>query len=113
MAHLICGIDIGAFSVKLVFFDVGFRSSTFSGLVEISARGVTKATGLAALAGRLGIPAGDVLAFGDMPNDVTMLHWAGTAVVVANAHPAAREAADAVTLSNVDDGVAEYLERLL
>ena len=74
---------------------------------------MTKATALGALAARLGIAAADVLAFGDMPNDVTMLHWAGRAVVVANAHPAAREAADAVTLSNVDDGVAEYLERLL
>jgi hydroxymethylpyrimidine pyrophosphatase-like HAD family hydrolase len=34
-------------------------------------------------------------------------------VVVANAHPAAREVADDVTLSNVDDGVADYVERLL
>ena len=87
--------------------------SSYTGLVEMSARGVTKAAALAALAGRLGIDAADVLAFGDMPNDVTMLRWAGRAVVVANAHPAAREVADAVTLSNVDDGVAEYLERLL
>ena len=101
----------------LVLTAVGDRveatHSSFTGLVEISAHGVTKATALATLAARLGIAAADVLAFGDMPNDVTMLHWAGRAVVVANAHPAAREAADAVTLSNVDDGVAEYLERLL
>ncbi len=87
--------------------------SSFTGLVEMSARGVTKATGLAALARRLGIPPEDVLAFGDMPNDVPMLRWAGRGVVVANAHPAAREAADEVTLSNVDDGVADYLERLV
>jgi hydroxymethylpyrimidine pyrophosphatase-like HAD family hydrolase len=87
--------------------------SSYGGLVEISAHGVTKETGLAALAGRLGIAPADVLAFGDMPNDVTMLRWAGRGVVVANAHPAAREVADDVTLSNVDDGVADYLERLL
>ena len=54
-----------------------------------------------------------MLAFGDMPNDVTMLHWAGRGVVVGNAHPAARAVADDVTLSNVDDGVAAYVERLL
>lgn len=36
MAHLICGVDIGAFSVKLVFFDVGFRNSRFQGVVEIA-----------------------------------------------------------------------------
>jgi Cof subfamily protein (haloacid dehalogenase superfamily) len=87
--------------------------SSFSGLVEISASGVDKGTGLAALAGRLGIPAADVLAFGDMPNDVPMLSWAGRSVAVANAHPAAQAVADEHTLSNVDDGVAVYLERLL
>jgi len=83
--------------------------STATGLVEVSAVGVTKATGLAWLCERLGVVADDVLAFGDMPNDVPMLSWAGRAVVVANAHPAAKEVADDVTLSNDDDGVAEYL----
>jgi Cof subfamily protein (haloacid dehalogenase superfamily) len=87
--------------------------SSYGGLVEMSAHGVTKAAGLAALAQRLGIDAADVLAFGDMPNDVTMLRWAGRAVVVENAHPAAREVADDVTLPNVEDGVADYLERIL
>jgi Cof subfamily protein (haloacid dehalogenase superfamily) len=87
--------------------------SSTTGLVEISATGVTKATGLAALSERLGIAAADVLAFGDMPNDVTMLRWAGCGIAVANAHPAARAAADGYTLSNVDDGVAVYLEGLL
>jgi Cof subfamily protein (haloacid dehalogenase superfamily) len=87
--------------------------SSYSGLVELSATGVTKATGLAALSERLGIEPGSVLAFGDMPNDVPMLRWAGRGVAVANAHPAARAAADDQTLSNVDDGVAVYLERLL
>jgi Cof subfamily protein (haloacid dehalogenase superfamily) len=87
--------------------------SSFSGLVEMSATGVTKGTGLAAHSERLGIKADDVLAFGDMPNDVPMLRWAGCGVAVANAHPAVRAAADDHTLSNVDDGVAVYLERLL
>ena len=87
--------------------------SSSSGLVEMSATGVTKATGLAALSERLGIAAADVLAFGDMPNDVPMLRWAGRGIAVANAHPQARAAADGYTLSNVDDGVAAYLERLV
>jgi Cof subfamily protein (haloacid dehalogenase superfamily) len=86
--------------------------SSTTGLVEISATGVTKATGLAALCERRGVDAKDVLAFGDMPNDVPMLRWAGCGIAVANAHPAARAAADGYTLSNVDDGVAVYLERL-
>jgi hydroxymethylpyrimidine pyrophosphatase-like HAD family hydrolase len=87
--------------------------SSTTGLVEISATGVTKGSGLAAVCERLGIAAPDVLAFGDMPNDVTMLRWAGCGIAVANAHPAARAAADGYTLSNVDDGVADYLERFL
>jgi hydroxymethylpyrimidine pyrophosphatase-like HAD family hydrolase len=51
-----------------------------------------------------------VLAFGDMPNDVPMMTWAGRSVAMANAHPAVREVADEVTLSNDEDGVAAYLE---
>src|SRR6185295_15990901 len=34
MAHLICGIDLGAFSVKLAFMEIGFRTSTLRGLLE-------------------------------------------------------------------------------
>jgi hydroxymethylpyrimidine pyrophosphatase-like HAD family hydrolase len=85
----------------------------YDGLVEMTQRGVTKASALAVIAAELRIHPVDALAFGDMPNDISMLHWAGRSVVVANAHPEARAAADEVTLSNVDDGVAVYLERLL
>jgi HAD superfamily hydrolase (TIGR01484 family) len=87
--------------------------SSFSGLVEISAAGVTKAAGLAWLCERHGVPAAEVVAFGDMPNDLPMLGWAGHAVAVANAHPAVLAAADKVTAANDDDGVAVYLDRLL
>jgi Cof subfamily protein (haloacid dehalogenase superfamily) len=85
--------------------------SSYGGLVEISAAGITKAAGLAWLCERLGVTADEVVAFGDMPNDVPMLAWAGRAVAVANAHPTVREAAHEVTLSNEEDGVAAYLER--
>jgi hydroxymethylpyrimidine pyrophosphatase-like HAD family hydrolase len=85
--------------------------SSLTGLVEISASGVTKASGLAWVAARLGIEAADVVAFGDMPNDVPMLAWAGWGVAVANAHPAARAVADEVTDSNDEDGVAIWLAR--
>jgi hydroxymethylpyrimidine pyrophosphatase-like HAD family hydrolase len=62
---------------------------------------------------RLGIAAVDVLAFGDMPNDVPMLRWAGRGVAVANAHPELHAVADAVTATNDEDGVARYLAALL
>ncbi|WBB78382.1 HAD family hydrolase [Micromonospora sp. WMMD882] len=86
--------------------------SSRSGLVELSASGVTKAAGLAWYCARLGIAAPEVLAFGDMPNDVPMLTWAGRAVAVGNAHPAVRAIADEVTSAHTEDGVAAYLDRL-
>jgi Cof subfamily protein (haloacid dehalogenase superfamily) len=89
------------------------QHSGTGGLAEISAPGVTKAAGLVRWCDRLGIDAADVWAFGDMPNDVPMLEWAGTAWAVANAHPEARAAADRVCPSNDDDGVARTLEELL
>jgi hydroxymethylpyrimidine pyrophosphatase-like HAD family hydrolase len=84
----------------------------YDGLVELTQRGVTKASALAVVASELGIRSADALAFGDMPNDISMLRWAGRSVAVANAHPDARAAAGEMTLSNLDDGVAVYLERL-
>ncbi|MEU4691986.1 HAD family hydrolase [Actinoplanes sp. NPDC023714] len=87
---------------------VATRSSS-SALVEISAAGVTKAAGLAWLCEREGVTAEQVVAFGDMPNDIPMLSWAGRAVAMGNAHPAVKEIADDVCASNDDDGVARYL----
>jgi hydroxymethylpyrimidine pyrophosphatase-like HAD family hydrolase len=89
--------------------------ATWAGLrlVEISAAGVTKAMALERLCERLGVDASEVVAVGDMPNDLAMLNWAGTAVAVANAQQSVLEAADEVTASNVEDGVALLLERII
>jgi hydroxymethylpyrimidine pyrophosphatase-like HAD family hydrolase len=84
--------------------------SSGDGLLEISGVGVTKASGLARLAQERGVVPHDVVAFGDMPNDVPMLTWAGRGVAVANAHPDVIDVADEVTSSNNDDGVAVWLE---
>jgi len=85
--------------------------SSDGGLLEISAAGISKASGLAALAAERGIPADEVIAFGDMPNDLPMLAWAGRSVGMANAHPDVLAEADEVTASNDEDGVAAVLER--
>ncbi|MEU8250193.1 HAD family hydrolase [Nonomuraea sp. NPDC048916] len=81
-------------------------------LIEMSAHGVTKATALAVLAERHEIRSSQVIAFGDMPNDLPMLAWAGTSYAVANAHPKVLAAVDHVTAANNDDGVARVLEKL-
>ena len=85
--------------------------SSSDGLLEISAAGISKASGLASLAQEWGVGQEEVIAFGDMPNDLPMLSWAGHAVGMANAHPEVLEAVDEVTASNDDDGVAQVLER--
>jgi Cof subfamily protein (haloacid dehalogenase superfamily) len=79
-------------------------------LLEISAPGVSKATTLELLCTQRGLTFEDVLAFGDMPNDLPLLSWAGSAWAMANAHPDVLAAVDSVTTFNDDDGVARVLE---
>jgi Cof subfamily protein (haloacid dehalogenase superfamily) len=83
------------------------------GLVEISAAGVDKASALAWLCAREGIAPEEVIAFGDMPNDLPMLRWAGRGVAVANAHPSVLAGADEIAASNEEDGVARVIAALL
>jgi hydroxymethylpyrimidine pyrophosphatase-like HAD family hydrolase len=85
--------------------------SSNDGLLEISAAGVTKASTLAQECDRLGVHARDVIAFGDMPNDIAMLGWAGRSWAVADGHPLARAAAGAVCPGPGQDGVAAVLEQ--
>ncbi|MFT4127083.1 MAG: HAD family hydrolase [Gordonia sp. (in: high G+C Gram-positive bacteria)] len=85
--------------------------STDNGLVELSVPGAHKAFGLEWLVAHTGIDAASSIAFGDMPNDIEMLHWADHGVAMGHAHPSAQAAADEITAGNNDDGVARVLER--
>jgi len=76
--------------------DAATATWSVPGLVEISASGVTKATALTTLCRELGVPAAEVIAFGDMPNDLPMLAWAGRSYAMANAHQSVLDAADFV-----------------
>ena len=64
-----------------------------------------------ALAGRLGVPQGEVMAVGDALNDLSMIEWAGLGVAMANGDEKVRKLADAVTAGNNEDGVALAIER--
>jgi hydroxymethylpyrimidine pyrophosphatase-like HAD family hydrolase len=92
---------------------VTHSTPTGGALLEISASGVSKATTLARLCEQQGIGRHEVVAFGDMPNDLPMLAWAGTAFAVANAHADVLSAVDRRTASNDQDGVALVVEDLL
>jgi hydroxymethylpyrimidine pyrophosphatase-like HAD family hydrolase len=95
----------------------GLASATHSdphdGLVELSLVGVSKAATLAQLAAAHGVDRADVVAFGDMPNDVEMLAWAGRGYAMTGGHPDAVAAAGRTAPSCLDDGVAQVLETLL
>ncbi|MFD4345117.1 HAD family hydrolase [Streptomyces coelicoflavus] len=88
------------------------RSSP-SALLEISGPDVSKASTLALCCAERGISHEEVVAFGDMPNDVEMLTWAGRSYAMGNAHPDVVAAASGRTVANNDDGVAVVIERML
>jgi HAD superfamily hydrolase (TIGR01484 family) len=79
--------------------------------LDLSPVGVSKASGLAMVAEELGVAQADVLAIGDGRNDIEMLRWAGRGVAMGQAVEEVREAADDVTASVFDDGVALELGR--
>lgn len=104
---------------RLVAAVVGERAEvSHSGAVrmtEIGPSGVTKAVALELWCVARVPPVGpdEVWAFGDMPNDLPMLAWAGRSFAVANAHPDVIAAATDTAPSNDDDGVASTLATLL
>ncbi|MCB0917654.1 MAG: HAD family phosphatase [Actinobacteria bacterium] len=100
---------IGALTERLSGLATVSHSSRTHLLAEIGPPGVTKATTLARAVVALGLTAGDVLAVGDMPNDIPMLEWAGTAAVVDSAHPSVLAHADIVIPDPEHDGVARLL----
>ena len=81
--------------------------------IEINAAGVNKGTGLVNLGRMLGIRRKEIMAFGDGDNDIAMLREAGFGVAMANADEQVKAAADYITLSNEEEGVAEAIERLV
>jgi hydroxymethylpyrimidine pyrophosphatase-like HAD family hydrolase len=93
--------------------DAEISHSGGRGLLEIAPAGASKASALAWLCERRGIAADSVAAFGDMPNDLPMLRWAGVGHAVANAHPEVLAAAHRVVGHHAEDGVALALEAML
>jgi Cof subfamily protein (haloacid dehalogenase superfamily) len=103
--------DMAAELAKHVGVEGDITYSTNNGLVEIVPLGISKATGIEEIAKPLEIVSDQVVAFGDMPNDLPMLRWAGHGVAMGNAHPEVLAVANEVTAANSDDGVGRVLER--
>ena len=79
--------------------------------IEINAGGVNKGKGLVNLGRMLGIRREEIMACGDGDNDIVMLREAGFGVAMANGEEKVKEAADYITLSNEEDGVADVIEK--
>jgi hydroxymethylpyrimidine pyrophosphatase-like HAD family hydrolase len=105
--------DLVAEIRELVAGAVEVTHSSTRGLAEISAIGVSKAFALEERACELSIDATAAVASGDMLNELALMAWAGHSVAVANGHADVLAAADEVTTSSDDDGVAVVLERQL
>ena len=83
-------------------------------LIDVVNPAASKGAGVAAAAAELGVGAGAIMAIGDNYNDLEMLLFAGTGVVMANAPPTLREIPGLhPTTSNVEDGVALAIEKFI
>ncbi|MGM0213898.1 Cof-type HAD-IIB family hydrolase [Enterococcus sp. AZ109] len=80
---------------------------------EFTAQGIDKAKALDTVLSPLGISAENVIAFGDGHNDISLIHYAGIGVAMENAVPELKTAADQITLSHNEDGIAHVLNQLL
>lgn len=86
---------------------------TRSMLLEFMPKGVTKAYGISLLAKDLGLKQEEIMAIGDEENDLPMIEYAGLGVAMENAVPFVKEAANYVTSSNVEHGVAKVIEKFV
>lgn len=85
----------------------------YTAWLDLAPLGVSKASGLAKVAERVGIAAADVLAVGDGFNDVEMLEWAGRGVAMGHGPDQLKNAADAVTGTVHEDGLAIELRQYI
>jgi HAD superfamily hydrolase (TIGR01484 family) len=85
----------------------------YTAWLDLAPEGVSKASGLDSVCARLGLRSQDVVAVGDGLNDLEMLRWAGRGVAMGGSPPQVLEAADDVTGSVYEDGLADEIERWL
>jgi len=95
---------LGGTAITVV--DTGFA-------IHLQSPGISKGTGLRALAEELGLPLEQVMAVGDSANDVEMIEVAGVGAAVANSHPSLRAVADMVAEKEYGDGFIEAVRRYL
>lgn len=86
------------------------KSTPYEG--EVTVLGVTKREGMKAVGDFYGMTRDDMIAFGDGPNDLQMLEYAGTGVCMGDGAQAAKEKADYITDALAEDGILHAMEHL-
>ena len=86
-----------------------FRSEPY--FLELVPQGIDKALSLAVLLKEIGVAREEVIAIGDGYNDLSMIRFAGLGIAMGNAQEPVKKAADYITLSNEEDGVAEAINK--
>ena len=88
-----------------------YRSDPF--FLEILPKGIDKAQSLERLLAVIGVKREEMIACGDGYNDLTMVQYAGLGVAMGNGVLPVRKAADYITLTNEEDGVAHVVEKFM
>ena len=101
------------FKLEHIFAGKLYVTQSSFDLIEFLHPAVSKGNALQVIAANLGIAPEDVVAIGDNHNDIGMLRFAGLGVAMGNAHDEVKAAADYVTLSNAEEGVAAVIEKLV
>ncbi len=92
--------------------EIDVMSSNFDNF-EVMNKGVSKGSALAKLTDLYGIPAQQMIAIGDNENDISMFEYAGMSIAMGNSEEIAKAAANYITASNEDDGVAQAIEKFI
>ena len=95
------------------FLSEWFTVYDMGGWSDVVMEGVTKATGMQKMLNRLGIARQDCVGVGDGTNDLPMIEFAGIGVAMGNAPEIVKSAADGVTETCSNDGVAVMIEKYL
>jgi len=99
-------------SGQIQLFKTRYRSVDLS-ILDVLSTTASKGSSLAAVATQHGIAREEIMAVGDNHNDLTMLHYAGLGVVMANAEDELKQMGFALTASNEEDGVAQAIEKYI
>lgn len=99
--------------IPKIYYDQYEIIKTRNNLLEFMPKGITKGYGISLLAKDLGIERHEIMGIGDEENDLPMIEYVGMGVAMANAIPLVRDAADYVTATNEEDGVAQAIEQFV